>query len=251
MIVVNLIDDGLPVLVDDRTADMGGSFYYTPLRPYSPAPLAWAYEQLSRYEEATLLDVGAHTGCYSLLATHHPNLTVHAFEPVANTCAVLRENVALNDLQNKVTVNQMGVSNYNGTGRLYAIRSPQGSGISMVDGKPAHHKDVIESAIPVTSIDHYVKQNKLAPTLIKIDTEGGERMVLEGAVKTLKKYHPLIVCEYSGENTSQYGYPPSDIVRFIESMGYVFTSPEGTDLFCVHLDWQQIGKRNIKENDNG
>lgn len=242
MIVVNLIDDGLPVLVDDRTAEMGGSFYYTPLRPYSPAPLKWCWEQLSRYEHATLIDVGAHTGCYTLLAKHHPDLTVHAFEPVPLTNEVLRANVRANDLQDKVTVNQIGVTEYSGTGKLYAIKTAAGSGISMVNGTPAHHKDVDTIDIAVTSIDDYCKKNKVIPTFIKIDTEGGEKFVLHGAKQTLKKYHPFVIVEYSAENTGQYGYVPSDIVRILEGLGYVFTNPEGTDLLCVHLEWEKIGK---------
>ncbi len=242
MIVVNLIDDTCPVLVDDRCQDMGGSFYYSPLRPYSPVPLKWCYEQLMRYEHATLIDVGAHVGCYTLLAKHHPDLTVHAFEPVPLTAEVLRENVHLNDLNKRVTVNQMGVSSYNGLGVLNAVRSPAGSGISMVNGTPAHHKDVIESPVKVVTIDDYVALNQIEPTLIKIDTEGGEKFVLQGAKRTLKTYHPFLIVEYSSENTGQYGYVPSDMIRILESLGYVFTNPEGTDLLCVHLEWAKIGQ---------
>jgi FkbM family methyltransferase len=242
MIVVNLIDDDLPVLVDDRTAEMGGSFYYSPLRPYSPAPLKWAWEQLSRYAQATLIDVGAHTGCYTLLAKHHPDLTVHAFEPVPLTAEVLLENVHLNDLDERVTVNQMGVSSYNGLGVLNAVRSPAGSGISMVNGTPAHHKDIIESPVKVITIDDYVALNQIKPTLIKCDVEGSELFVLRGAKRTIKEYTPFLLLEYSQENTNQYGYAANEIVKFIESMGYVWTSPEGTDLLCVHLEWAKIGQ---------
>lgn len=242
MIVVNLIDDTLPVLVDDRCAKMGGSFYYTPLRPYSPAPLKWCWEQLSRYEHATLIDVGAHVGCYALLAKHHPDLKVHAFEPVPSTASVLRVNVEINDLQKRVKVNQAGVSSYNGIGKLYVVKTPEGSGVSMVDGNPAHHKDVNTLAVKVTTIDDYVERHNLEPTFIKIDTEGGEKLVLQGAKRTLRKYHPFIIAEYSGENTGQYGYPTSDIVTLLEDLGYVWTNPEGTDLLCVHLEWQKIGQ---------
>jgi len=245
-IVVNLIEDTCPVLVDDRTAKMGGSFYYTPLRPYSPAPLKWCYEQLLRYEQATLIDVGAHTGCYTLLAKHHPDLRVHAFEPVPNTYEVLKANVQLNELEDRVTVRRRGVTDYTGLGMLYAVKTPAGSGISMIDGTPAHHKDVTAEKVSVTSLDDYCELHNLKPTFIKIDTEGGEKMVLQGAKRTLKKYHPFLIIEYSSENTGQYGYHPIDIVKLIESLGYVFTSPEGTDLFCVHLEWNKIGKQSIE-----
>lgn len=245
MIVVNLVDDTLPVLVDDRCAQMGGSFYFTPLRPYSPKPLKWCWEQLSRYAFATLIDVGAHTGCYTLLAKHHPDLIVHAFEPVPKTVSVLRANVEMNNLEDKVTVRQAGVSNYSGVGKLYAVKSMQGSGISMVDGTPAHHKDVTTSVVKVTTIDEYVERHKLSPTFIKIDVEGGEKFVLQGAKRTLKKYHPFLILEYSSENTGQYGYAPVDMINMLEALGYAWLNPDGTDLLCVHLEWEKIGKSNV------
>jgi len=237
------------VLVDDRTANMGGSFYYTPLRPYSPAPLKWCMEQLQRYEKATLIDVGAHTGCYTLLAKHHLGLTVHAFEPVPLTYEVLKENVFLNELADRVTVRRRGVTNYTGLGTLYAVKSPEGSGISMVDGKPAHHKDVTAEKVSVTSLDDYCELHNLKPTFIKIDTEGGEKMVLQGAKQTLKKYHPFLICEISSENTSQYGYHTHEIVKLVEELGYVWTNVEGTDLFCVHMEWNKINQQIIEGED--
>lgn len=245
-IVVNLIDDGCPVLVDDRCAEMGGSFYYTPLRPYSPAPLKWCYEHLNYYPDPVLLDVGAHTGCYTLLAKHISNLIVRAFEPVRDTVKVLQENIRLNELEDRVFVYPVGVSNYLGEGILHAIRSPQGSGISMVDGIPAHHKDVISQFVNVVSIDDICKQTSLIPTFIKIDTEGGEKFVIQGAQETIEKYRPFIICEYSSENTGQYGYMPNEIIKLLEDLGYSWVNSEGTDLFCVPLDWQQVQKQRLE-----
>lgn len=253
MIVVNLIDDGCPVLVDDRCQDMGGSFYYTPLRPYSPAPLKWCYEHLNYYPDPVLLDVGTHVGCYTLLAKHVPNLQVCAFEPVPNTFEVLMANIDLNELSSQVIAFQTGVSYYKGIGQLHAIRSPQGSGISMVDGTPAHHKDVITQPVDVTTIDYFCKHSKIIPTFIKIDTEGGEKHVLRGARETIEKYRPFIICEYSSENTGQYGYMPNEIIKLLEDLGYSWVNSEGTDLFCVPLDWQAIQKKRLaeKEEENG
>lgn len=244
MIEVPLLNnpDSCLVLVDDATPDFGGSFYGTPLRPYSPLPIRWAYEQLIRYPKATLIDVGANTGCYTLLAKHHPDMTVHAFEPVHRTFEVLQRNVHLNDLESKVTLNQLAVSNYKGVGTLHSIRATGGSGVSMVDGIPAYHKDVLDSPVAVLTLDQYCKANKVCPTLLKIDTEGGDKFVLEGAHQTIKKYHPFIIIEISAENTNQYGYPPSEIIALLEKLDYVWSSPEGTDAWCVYKDWESIGK---------
>lgn len=239
-IPVNLIGDTLPVLVSDMTAQLGGSFYYEPLRPYSPLPMKWAWEQLIRYPKAVLIDVGAHTGCYTLLAKHHPDLTVYAFEPVERTELVLLENVHLNELENKVYVQLAGVSNYTGQGIVHSVRSMGGSGVSIVNGKPAWHKDCEDSPIEIITLDDFYETHPdMVPTLLKIDVEGAEKFVLEGAQKLIEQYHPFILTEYSPENIDQFGYAPSDIVKLLEGWDYVWTNPEGTDLWAVWKEWDK------------
>lgn len=243
MIEVELIDDGRTVLVDDRTAGLGGSFYYEPLRPYSPAPLKWCYEQLARYPRAALLDVGASTGCYSLLAKLHPGLTVYAFEPVALTCNVLRSNVKLNNLSDRVKVYGKAVSNYQGRGVLHTVIADGGKGVSIVDGEPAYHKVCEKSPVDVITIDAFCKRHKVEPTLCKIDVEGNEKAVLEGAAETIEKYRPFLLFESSLENSNQFGYNPSDCIAMLERWNYTWSNPEGQDIWAVPVGWESIMER--------
>lgn len=241
-IAVDLIPPNLPVLVDDRTATLGGSFYYKPLRPYSVPPLEWCYEQLKRYPKATLLDVGASTGCYSLLAKHHADLQVYAFEPVPLTWEVLSANIKLNDLEDRVVAARMAVSNHTGVGDMNVVIADGGKGVSIFEGTPAYHKVVEQVRTHVTTLDSFCESWDIHPTFIKIDTEGGEKYVLEGAEETILKYKPFILCEYSPENVGQYGYNPTDIIRLLESWGYVWSNPEGSDLWCVPMGWESVDR---------
>lgn len=234
-----LFDDKY-ALVDDRTAKLGGSFYFEPLRSYSPTPLKWAYEQLIRYPRATLLDIGASTGCYSLLAAHHPGLEVWAFEPVPLTCQVLRSNVALNNLTGRVKTFGKAISNYEGMGILHSIKDMGGSGVSIVDGTPAVHKDCIDSRVNVTTIDKFCKRHKIVPTLIKIDVEGNEKAVLEGATETIERFKPFLLFEHSVENANQFGINPADNIAMIEKWGYVWSNPEQTDILATSIGWETL-----------
>jgi FkbM family methyltransferase len=240
-IEAQLFDDKF-VTVDDRTAHLGGSFYYSPLRAYSPLPLKWCYEQLIRYPTATLLDVGASTGCYTLLAKHHPDLTVYAFEPVPLTYHVLRENIHLNGLQDRVHVYPFGVADYSGKGIMNVVIANGGKGVSMLGGKVAWHKVTEPVEVEVVTIDAFCEKNDIVPSFLKLDTEGSELFVLQGARETIEKYHPFILVEISAENSDQFGYAPSSIIALLEEFGYVWTSPEGTDAFCVPIGWENIGK---------
>lgn len=242
MILVELIENK-SVFVDDKTALLGGSFWNNPhLMPYSPLPLKWAYDRLIIYPKAVLLDVGASTGSFTLLSKHHPNLEVHAFEPVPLTARVLRENVYLNQLNDKVTVNECGVGEFDGEDTLHVVKSDGGKGVSMIGGKVAWHKDCEDMPIEVVTIDTYCEQNNVVPNLIKCDTEGAEKFVLLGAERTINKYHPHLIVEFSGENTDQYGYLPSELIVMLEAWGYVFTLPEGLDILAVHRDWDKKDK---------
>ena len=243
MLTTYLLGENLPykLLVDDRTALLGGAFELgAPIRPYSPLPLKWAWDQLIRYPKAVLLDVGASTGCYSLLAKCHPDLTVYSFEPVALTYAVLKENIYLNELAAKVHTYNMGVSDYVGTGTLHTVIADGGKGVSIVDGRPAYHKATAESTIEVTTIDAFCEQNNVAPTMLKIDVEGNEKAVLRGAKKTIEKYHPFILTEYSWENAEQFEGGVNEIVVMLEEWGYAWLNPEGTDLWAVPIGWEKI-----------
>lgn len=239
-VIVNLLGDEKPVFVDPRTGGLGGSFYENPhLQPYAPLPLKWAFEQLIRYERATLLDVGASTGCFSLLSRHHPDLRVWAFEPVVLTYEVLTENIKLNGLEDRVKSFRLGISNYNGVGTLHTIIADGGKGVSMVDGEPSYHKAVENSEIDMVTIDAFCALHGIIPTMIKIDCEGSELQVLQGAVETIKQYHPFILAEYAEENAWQYRYHANEMIPFLEELGYFWTMPE-SDLLCVHRNWQDI-----------
>ena len=54
---------------------------------------------------------------------------------------------------------------------------------------------VVMSRVDQVAIDGYVEKHKLVPDLIKIDTEGNDFNVLQGAAKTLRSQRPLIVFE--------------------------------------------------------
>jgi FkbM family methyltransferase len=236
-IQAQLFDDKY-VTVDDRTALLGGSFYYDPLRAYSPLPLKWAYEQLIRYPKAVLLDCGASTGSFSLLSAHHPDLTAYSFEPVELTYRILRENIYLNGLVDKVYPQRLGVSDSDGYDTLHTVIADGGKGVSIVGGKPAYHKAVEDSKIQTVKLDTFCELGNIVPTFIKIDTEGSELLVLQGAEETIKRYHPFLLFEHSTENSDQFGIVASRAIEMIEEWGYVWQNPEGMDIWATHKNWE-------------
>lgn len=80
----------------------------------------------------------------------------------------------------------------------------------MVNGKSKHPTQ----SVKMQTIDSY---NFTDVDIIKIDVEGSELMVLQGAEKTIKKYKPIIQCELRDSHTRRYGYRPLDLIKFMRS----------------------------------
>lgn len=241
-ITVELLDNNRTILVDDRTAELGGSFWNNPhLMPYSPLPLRWCFDRLLIYPKVTLLDIGASTGCFSLLSRWHADMTVHAFEPVDMTYRVLCENVYLNGLEEKVIVNECAVSDYNGEGILHEVVSDGGKGVSIVGGNVAWHKHTIQRKVEVITVDTYCSLHNVVPHFIKVDVEGAEELVLRGAKETIEKYHPFLLFEYSQENADQFGLTARKTIELIEEWGYTWTC-DGLDVYGVPKGWEELIK---------
>jgi FkbM family methyltransferase len=153
--------------------------------PFEPMSLAkWA--QLCA-RGGTVLDVGAYTGLFSIAAAKY-GCRVLAFEPMEFNRARLVENAGINRVE--VEISDAAVADAVGeTTITYNPKVPFTSGASLIRLKG------VKLPIRTVTIDSL----ELAEvTAIKIDTERGEPAVLRGAVETLKRCRPAILCEALG-----------------------------------------------------
>jgi FkbM family methyltransferase len=134
----------------------------------------------------TYVDVGAHLGTHSIwFAALCPATHVHAFEPVGRFADVVRRNVALNGMQDRVTVHQVGLSDAAGdaTNRL----SPEHQ-MGFVDVAEAR-----DETFPIMRLDDVLRRRQIA--LMKLDVEGMEAAVLRGAKRMLSRHRPVVYAE--------------------------------------------------------
>ncbi len=133
------------------------------------------------------VDIGANGGIFTVVAARvvGPEGRVIAFEPDPRNVELLRRNVSLNQLTN-VTIVSKAVSASAGTASL-AI-STDGAMNSLA--KTAHAGQKIEKweSVETTTLDAALKELNVARVdVLKIDVEGAERLVLEGAHETLAR----------------------------------------------------------------
>jgi FkbM family methyltransferase len=161
----------------------GISRRYEPVQPYMFIEMARAIDA------ACVLDVGANIGIYGIFSSRLPTVTtVHAWEPDTAAYAELIKNVALNKLDKLITPHTDVVSNKPGEVE-FAISGPA-AGINAVKSTTFHNAKHYTSSrvMPAITLDTFiVSASRPAdePTAIKIDVEGHEQQVLEGASSLL------------------------------------------------------------------
>ena len=165
--------------------------------------------------DSVLFDVGANHGYYSLLASRLSggSARVFAFEPSPHCLEFLHHHVKVNKLH-QVTVIEAAVGQVPGTAWF-----EEGSGTAT-----GHLADRGSHRVRVVSVDAIVAEHGVEPTHIKIDVEGAELQVLEGATNTLRNFLPEIYLSTHGAKIH------ADCCSFLREMGYRLAPIRGDQL---------------------
>ena len=148
------------------------------------------------YEEnSNIIDVGAHIGTFSLMASKYisPNSKIYCFEPVYTK--ILEMNIEKNNLLEKVIFSSNGLSNKQKTipGFYIDFNKSQNYGFTFVD--EIFCENNIYKSKNIIKLDTLDNLNIENISILKIDVEGNELNVLEGAFNTILKNKPSILIE--------------------------------------------------------
>lgn len=169
-------------------------------------------------ERGEFVDVGANWGYFSLYLLSRPGFQgrIHAFEPQGQVFEDLRQVVAQVSAQGAITCHRCALSNREGTVRM-ALPDEVQSGAALV-----HDGDTGET-VPMQRLDDLA----LSPSFLKVDVEGHELQVLEGARDTIARHAPFIVLE-SGLDHAAHGGALAPL-WLLESWGYHLYLPAWRD----------------------
>lgn len=149
--------------------------------------------------DGVLFDVGANIGLYSLYAGRkHPRLGVLAFEPEYANLHLLRDNVVLNGLHDRIEVYSIALGDRSGLSRLHVQDLTPGAALHTESGERLRTTEtgapvVWREGIWVTTLDEFCRKRGLWPTALKIDVDGGEARVLAGAREALGRVSSVLV----------------------------------------------------------
>ena len=167
----------------------------------------------------TFVDVGANFGYMTMLAARQAGSTgrVFAVEPCPEIADLLREHLKRNDLRN-VTVIQAGCSNQATSLPLYVAAASNPGKTSLSSDNAQSRRSVPVEVAPLDCL--LLKYNPGRVDVLKIDVEGAELQVLQGAMETLKHFRPVIVAEIDSRLLASFGTTPEDIFRLLGDLGY-------------------------------
>lgn len=191
---------------------------------------------IGRFRPSTFIDAGAARGYFSRVAASRIQdpPSVFAFEMRADWLHEFEASLAGDRFRRLVTPIRAGLtSQHAGEQQIWYSRSR----LFEYEPRPCEYREAwwlrakhalsgrsnrglnIERVL-LTSLDHFTLEHAIHPGLIKIDVEGYEGKVLDGAAATLRRDRPLVVLELHRDKAQRHGTTRRDVVRRLFDLGY-------------------------------
>jgi FkbM family methyltransferase len=165
----------------------------------------------------TFVDIGANVGLYSALAIRHGAGCVLSMEPMPENFAFLEKTIAANSPSCPVTLEQAAAGRESGELTLHLNPENKGDNRLYPD---ALLKDSV--TVSVKKLDDVCRRLEISKIdFLKIDVQGAEMLVLEGAEKTLKNSPScIIMTEFWPDGLKKCGTNPGNYLQAFADLGF-------------------------------
>lgn len=176
-------------------------------------------------DHSIAIDIGANLGLFTVALASLGYSDVHAFEPILDTFDKLKENVSRNDLTDRIHLNCSAIGKEAGTAKFKTFEKSPAINRMMVsqqDQVVNHRNHEQISNVRIVSLDSYCFDNDINHIdLLKIDVEGMEPLVIEGARDLLlKKKASVVLIEMCPANLNNMGFSVLHLSRLFEEVDY-------------------------------
>jgi FkbM family methyltransferase len=161
---------------------------------------------------ATVVDVGAHTGQFSLLARKlYPKATIHAFEPLPEAATKFRKVFADDSL---VHLHEAAIAPAKSDATLYLGTAWDGG--TLLPGPPSERKIPVHAA----PLEEFVAADEIrSPALLKLDVQGYEREALIGCGTLLDRFEDVVAELMLREDRADQALA-ADVIALLRDRGF-------------------------------
>ena len=180
---------------------------------YEPTIVEWVKENVK--PGMVCVDAGANQGFYTLLFKRLGS-RVYAFEPNETEAHKLFQNLRLNKTMAMVVVQALGSKIEERSLKVVSRKASRGS-----FGVPPDEVGKVwkEQLVDVITLDQFMEGKKKID-ILKIDVEGAELEVLEGAYERIQADRPSIIIEIADVATRQFGYQAQYLLLWLKKLNY-------------------------------
>lgn len=197
----------------------------------------WEHEALSIWAREVrkaeiAVDIGAYLGIYSILAAKLGCPRVLALEPNSSNFVQLQKNLLLNNLGDSVVSHRVALGAESKTVSMITPGGRPNSSGSQISDSPTGRELgswEIESVVDMITLDALLVNETARISVIKIDAEGYELFILQGASRTLSSHAPSILIELLNEEKK------SETDDFLRNFGYSHGQPIETSGICTNF----------------
>jgi FkbM family methyltransferase len=223
--------DGAKFLVRNGETGLTGNVY-TGLHEF--ADMAFLLHVLRA--EDLFIDAGANLGSYTILACSSVGANAYTIEPVPGTFEKLTANIRLNQLETKVECLNVALGREAATMNITSDLDTTNHLLA----KGEHCENT--TSVDVSTLDAILGSEH--PTLMKIDVEGYETPVLEGAQETLRKESlQAVIMELNGSG-ERYGFDETHTMEMMLDHGFKTYSYDPMDRTLVNLQNKNLQSGN-------
>lgn len=194
-------------------------------------------------------DIGANIGLYALFASRLVGSDgfVYAFEPSSREFARLQENLSINEIVN-VKAMKIAIAEKNTSRELFVADDWHGGHNTFARQFPYEATSLKAKEVVTTrALDEIVKEEAIQRVdIVKIDVEGAEHLVLEGARRTLERFRPTLLIELNDTALRNQGSSSQKICQLLDALSYALYRFDGhTGMPVRTRNWDFPGSENV------
>ncbi|MCI5196119.1 MAG: FkbM family methyltransferase [Candidatus Electrothrix sp. AW5] len=220
-------------IVYELNTDIGNVLFFEGC--FEEEEIDFVSDRLKLIDKPVILDIGANIGLHSLIWSFRfeSRSEIYAFEPSKYTRDILKRNIKINKKCSNIKVIPLAVSNCCGTTFFFDADDNAYSSLKNTERKNIKEKYKVDTI----TIDKFVADNNMKKIdFLKVDVEGFETEVIEGAKKCLSKFTPDVFIEiYEGTNSN---VDANVTIGKLKKLGYIpyILKNKTLQTFKVHSD---------------